>query len=1123
MNKILDIIINSEIMQKITRAIHAKNFPINITGVIESQKCHLFSAIKEKLNCQMIFISYSELQAKRNYDDLKVFRDDVYYYPSKDFVSYLADVKSSDVYKQRFDVLNSLMEQKKCSIVLSIEALFDRLSPPDYFKQSILKLNIGMNFLLDDLSRHLIFLGYERAEIVEAPGQFSVRGGIFDICTSNYAVRLEFFDNEIDSIRLFDTISQRSLSSVDKIEITPMRELIYSDEKFAAALDKIKAESNDVEKITLLEQNVFNTDMYANFFCDGDVCLLDYLAQNCLIFLDEPSKVLDNAKNFYDDCQTQIQKQIEIGYMLPSQKNIILSYEQVFEKLQDKSCVTFENFPQTSEFTAKNFIECKTKTPETFKIYSDFFLDSLKKYLAAKKIVIILAGAKFNNLARYLVNKNIPVEFLDNANEILPNRIYITSGALHANFEYENLVIISCGRREKSHGSKNKNLIQNFLDLKLNDLIVHEKHGIAVYKGIEKITVDGVTKDYLKLEYADGGVLFVNTAQMDLVQKYIGAENVRLNKLGGSDWQKNKLRVREEVQKIAADLINLYAKRKNTKGFKFSSDNVWQNEFESSFPYEETADQLSAINDIKKDMQSDIVMDRLICGDVGYGKTEVAMRAAFKAVQDSKQVAYLVPTTILAQQHFNTFLNRFADFPINIEMLSRFRTLTQQKKIIAQIKSGRLDIIIGTHKLLSNEISFKNLGLVIIDEEQRFGVAHKEKLKKLCENIDVLTLTATPIPRTLNMSLSGIRDMSLLTEPPLERQPVQTYVIEHNMPLIKEAIENELKRNGQVYYLFNQVKNIAAIAYQIKKLVPTATVRYAHGQLSETELEKIMEEFIRGQIDILVCTTIIETGMDIPNVNTIIIQNADKMGLAQLYQLRGRVGRSNKLAYAYLTYEKNKNLNENAIKRLQTIREFTEFGAGFKIAMKDLEIRGAGNLLGAQQHGNIETVGYDLYCKLLNEEIKKLNGAEIQNEIETNIDINISAYIPQNYISDEKQKLDMYKKISFVSNQQDYLQMQEELIDRYGDVPNAVQNLIDIALLKSLAQKLRITSISQKFDNLIMMIDKDAEFPIEKLLTLIKDEKQLFFTTNPAPYITYKNFDARKHIKKLWQILLKLI
>ena len=1115
----------SDYMKKICSRIETEKFPVNVIGLQKSQKVHFATFLKQKFDCQSIFITYSQSQAKKIYDDMKFFFRDVYYYPSKKFASYVADVKSVDVCSKRLDALEALSNNKKCAVVLSAESLFDRLSEPNFFRDSVINLSVGDIFSIEVLSERLIFLGYQRANIVESAGQFSVHGGILDLCSNKYAVRIEFFDNEIDSIRFFDLETQRSQVKTNFIQITPMCELIFSKEKLQQLSEKLAQEGKVVD--------IKNVDMYADFFCDVQTGLFDYFSEDALIFFDEPAKIIEGAKNFYEDFQLSVREQIKLGNMFENQSNIILNLDTVISKIRRCRAITFETFRQNCVLSVDDFFEIKAREPQSIKIYSEQFLLQLKEWLDAKKMVVVLLSHErfIRRFVNYLADKNIPVKVLRHDDEVCFDKIYIACGQIHSSFEYvdENFIVVAEHFKNNlvtsDRKKKNQDVIRNFLDLKINDRIVHDKHGVGIYKGIEKIVVDGCTKDYLRLEYADAGVLFVNTSQMDLVHKYIGSENVRINKLGGSEWQKNKLRVRNEVKKIAQHLINLYAKRKDAKGFTFSKDNIWQTEFENTFPYDETNDQLSAVNDIKKDMESDAVMDRLICGDVGYGKTEVAMRAAFKAVQDSKQVAYLVPTTILAQQHFNTFLKRFADFPVNIEMLSRFRSQTQQKKIIDKLASGQIDIVIGTHKLLSDNIKFKDLGLVIVDEEQRFGVTHKEKLKQLCANVDALTLSATPIPRTLNMSLSGIRDISLLTEPPHERQPVQTYVLEYNKQIIKKAIEDELARKGQVYYLYNQVKNIMNIASQIKKLVPDANVKFAHGQLSELELENIMEKFVEGQIDVLVCTTIIETGMDIQNVNTIIIHDADKMGLSQLYQLRGRVGRSNKLAYAYLTYKKDKILTQEAEQRLKTIKEFTEFGAGFKIAMKDLEIRGAGNLLGAEQHGNIDAVGYDLYCKLLNEEINKLKSGqdnnEAEQEFETSIELNLNGYIPQEYINDEIQKLDMYKKISFINGKEDYEQLQDELIDRYGDIPNSVQNLLDIALIKSFAQKLCMSSIVQKGKDLIINVDGQSSLSADKLFKIINTDKDLFFSTSPSPVITYKNFLPQK-IKNLKEILFEL-
>ena len=630
--------------------------------------------------------------------------------------------------------------------------------------------------------------------------------------------------------------------------------------------------------------------------------------------------------------------------------------------------------------------------------------------------------------------------------------------------------------------------IQNFSELKPGDYVVHENHGLGIYQGIEKIEVDKITKDYMKIAYAKGGNLYIPATQLDLIQKYASADakKPKLNRLGSQEWVKTKKRVRGAVKVIAKDLVELYAVRQNQEGYVYGPDTVWQQEFEEMFPFEETEDQMHAIEAVKKDMESKKIMDRLICGDVGYGKTEVAIRAAFKAVQEDKQVVYLVPTTILAQQHYNTFVQRMKEFPVRVDLMCRFRTPSQQKKTIQDLKKGLVDIVIGTHRVLSKDVEFKNLGLLIIDEEQRFGVQHKEKIKKMKENVDVLTLTATPIPRTLHMSLIGIRDMSVLEEAPEERMPIQTYVMEYNDEMVREAIERECARQGQVYYVYNRVEDIADVAGRIQKLVPDVNVAYAHGQMREHELEKIMYDFINGEIDVLVSTTIIETGLDISNVNTMIIHDADRLGLSQLYQLRGRVGRSNRMAYAFLLYRRDKLLKEVAEKRLAAIREFTDLGSGFKIAMRDLEIRGAGNLLGAEQHGHMEAVGYDLYCKMLNEAVKQLKGEMEEEDFTTTIDLNVDAFIPDSYIPNEYQKLDIYKRIAAIESDEEREDMEEELIDRFGDSPKKVGTLLEVAALKARAHKLYVTTIEQKGDMYTFTMYEHAKVQPERIPKLIE-------------------------------------
>jgi transcription-repair coupling factor (superfamily II helicase) len=741
----------------------------------------------------------------------------------------------------------------------------------------------------------------------------------------------------------------------------------------------------------------------------------------------------------------------------------------------------------------------------------------LRRWREGECRAVVLAGTKYQSqrLADEIVACGFTARFESEEDEGDPKAVLICRGSLKGGFEYTDIKLavstVSAAaekkrsRRARQAGAK----IETFSDLRAGDYVVHENHGIGIYEGIERIAADGVLRDYLKLVYADGGIIYIPTSQMDLIQKYIGgaASKPKLSKMGGTEWTKAKSKARKAVAILAKDLVDLYARRQSAKGVAYSQDTVWQKEFEESFEFQETEDQLLAIEDVKRDMESGKVMDRLICGDVGYGKTEVAIRAAFKTVQDGKQVAYLVPTTILAQQHWNTFIQRMASFPIKVEVLSRFRTKAQQKQTVERLASGRCDIVIGTHRLLSSDVAFKSLGLVIVDEEQRFGVSHKEKLKAFKGEVNVLTLTATPIPRTLHMSLSGIRDLSVLEEPPQERQPIQTYVMEHNPEFVRDAITREIARGGQVYYLHNRVDNIEEEANKVGELVPEASVAFAHGQMSERELESVMMRFISGELQVLVCTTIIETGLDISNVNTIIIQDADYMGLSQLYQLRGRVGRSNRLAYAYLLYRKDKGLAEVAENRLQTIREFTEFGSGFKIAMRDLEIRGAGNLLGAEQHGHMDSIGYDMYCKLLSQAVSELRGKPKEEEFETFVDAPVSAFIPADYIPNEEQKLAIYKKISLVRGESSCSDVKEEIEDRYGPLPKAAENLLFIALLKASAQEAGVLSVVQKGRSIVATFKGDRVRKDKLNKAVVSQKGRLLFTQAPNPYLTYKMLD----------------
>ncbi|MCL1788420.1 MAG: transcription-repair coupling factor, partial [Defluviitaleaceae bacterium] len=869
-------------------------------------------------------------------------------------------------------------------------------------------------------------------------------------------------------------------------------------------------------------------DAFLPFFYEEETNLLDYLPDNTVIFFDDPNPIALHMETVQTEYSESITHRLEAGRLLPQQVGVMMPWAQVLHHSQKFHRVLFSSLSgRLTEFENPQQIPINARSLAPLHHKPSELKQDITKYLKDGYLVAILAGSRRHGqqLAQNINDLDILARFTETleGTNLAPNLVTVARGTLSAGFEYPDIKLavitdkeLFTGekkKRRKHRKDKNVEKINHFADLKVGDYIVHDNHGIGIFRGIEQVTSDGHSRDYLKLEYKDGGHIYVQTSQMELIQKYIGGKTeARLSKLGGADWARAKAKARKAVEILAEDLIALYAKRQAAQAHTYGPDTVWQQEFEANFPYTETDDQLTAIEDVKRDMESKRVMDRLVCGDVGYGKTEIAIRAAFKAVQDGKQVAYLVPTTILAEQHYKTFAFRMKEYPITVERLSRFQSKKDQKKTLENMEKGAADIVIGTHRLLSKDVKFRDLGLVIVDEEQRFGVGHKEKLKAMRNNVDVLTLTATPIPRTLHFSLTGIRDMSILDEPPEQRQPIQTYVMEYNPEFVRDAINRELARGGQVYYLHNRVRNIAEEAMRVQQLVPQARVSFAHGQMSETELENIMQDFVEGDIDVLVCTTIIETGLDIPNANTMIIQNADHMGLSQLYQLRGRVGRSSRLAYAYLMYRRDKVLKEEAEKRLQTIREFTEFGAGFKIAMRDLEIRGAGNLLGAEQHGQMDLVGYDMYCKLLAAAVHEIKGEPVDAPREVNIEISVDAHIPARLIPDEQQKLEIYKKISLINSQQDYYDVQEEIEDRFGGLPAPVVNLLDVALMKAKARKLGVATIAQKGLNTVITFRQDASVDLDKLTALIvKNPARLLFTMGDAPYLTVRGFkeDAR--------------
>jgi len=1139
------------------------------SGAVAAQKWHLASGLLSEQRTPALIIAPSELKAKEIYENMYYFfRDACHFYPSRDLIFYAADVKSVDITRQRLKVLDMLhrvnheADAASPIIILSAEALLDRMTPSATFHRYRMSLAIGDICEPETLMRKLVQMGYERSSLAEGPGQFALRGGILDVypavgqynlpkadeqtaLSEGQALRVEFFGDDVDSIRVIDALSQRSVENAGAFEIYPVRELVFSKSRLRSAMEKVRTAATEqcaalqkkgmAKEATILQNTIDFTlenwseelgaeaDAFLPFFYEEETNLLDYLPDDTIIFFDDPNPIAIHMDTVQTEYNESISHRLEAGRLLPQQVEVMMPWAQVLHHTQRFHRVLFSSMSgKLTEFEDPTEIPIQARSCMPLRHKPSELKQDIAQYLKKGYLVAILAGSRRHGqqLTQAINDLDILARFtetLQDAN-LVPNLITVTRGTLSAGFEYPDIKLAVITDKElfatekkkkrKHRRDKNVEKINHFTDLRIGDYIVHDNHGIGIFRGIEQVTSDGHSRDYLKLEYSDGGHIYVQTSQMELIQKYIGGKTeAKLSKLGGADWARAKAKARKAVEILAEDLIALYAKRQAAQAHTFGQDTVWQQEFEANFPYTETDDQLTAIEDVKRDMESKRVMDRLICGDVGYGKTEIAIRAAFKAVQDDKQVAYLVPTTILAEQHYKTFSARMKEYPMTVERLSRFQSKKEQKKTLENLEKGATDIVIGTHRLLSKDVKFRDLGLVIVDEEQRFGVGHKEKLKEMRANVDVLTLTATPIPRTLHFSLTGIRDMSILDEPPEARQPVQTYVMEYNQEFVRDAINRELARGGQVYYLHNRVRNIAEEAMRVRQLVPQARVSFAHGQMSETELENIMHDFVEGDIDVLVCTTIIETGLDIPNANTMIIQNADHMGLSQLYQLRGRVGRSSRLAYAYLMYRRDKVLREEAEKRLQTIREFTEFGAGFKIAMRDLEIRGAGNLLGAEQHGQMDLVGYDMYCKLLAEAVSQIKGEPVETQREISIEISVDAHIPARLIADEQQKLEVYKKISLITNQQDYYDVQEEIEDRFGNLPPPVVNLLDVALMKATARKLGVTNIAQKGLNTVITFRADAQVDLDRLTEVImKNPTRLLFTMGDAPHITIRGF-----------------
>ncbi len=1073
--------------------------PVMISGCIDTQKIHLVHAAVNDYRFRLI-ITGDEAKAREMQEDSRFFDKSSIYYPAKDFIFYSADVHGNQLAGERLRCIQKIIaaqdNKTNITVITTIDGCVDMLMPLQRYRDNIIHFKNSDIIDTEKLISKLVGIGYTRVPMIDGQGQFAVRGGIIDIFsyTDETPVRIELWDDEIDSIRFFDVESQRSVEKIQKYDVFPATEWILSEDEIDAGFEKVKDEvekqlvtlGNDKKKKTQQEMDACNRlrHAYADFertrdyskfilsFTDEIEGFTDYFPKDETVFvLDEPDRIMERMELISYEYEESMKNRLEGGYVVASQTKLMRPIAEVYKNMQSSRLMLLSSLDYKPKMLKPaDYLRIDARSISSYNNSFEYLADDINKYKRTGYRVVLVCNSR-TRAARIVADlEELGTQSYfseDYDKEIMPGTVMVTYGNIHRGFEYpligfviitENDIFTSRTRKKQKKKYEGRS-IAGFNELNVGDYVVHEMHGLGVYKGIEKITVEGVEKDYIKIEYAGNSNLYVLATQLDRLQKYAASDTEKkpkLNKLGSVEWNKTKAKVHGAVEEIAKDLVELYSIRQNQKGYAFGPDTVWQKEFEEMFPYEETDDQLNAIADTKADMESTRIMDRLICGDVGYGKTEVAIRAAFKAVQEGKQVAYLVPTTILAQQHFNTFEQRMKNFPLKVAQLSSFRTNKEIKETLADLKKGFVDVVIGTHRLLSKDVEFKDLGLLIIDEEQRFGVAHKEKIKKLKNNIDVLTLSATPIPRTLHMSLVGIRDMSVLEEPPVDRVPIQTFVTEHNDEMIREAINRELARGGQVYYVYNRVRSIDEAAAHIQELVPQANVAFAHGQMEKRELEKIMVDFINGDIDVLISTTIIETGMDISNVNTMIIEDADKFGLSQLYQLRGRVGRSNRTAYAFLLYRRDRMLTEVAEKRLSAIREFSDFGSGFKIAMKDLEIRGAGNVLGKSQHGHMAAVGYDLYCKMLNEAVNDLKGIKNEYSFETNVDLSVDAYIPSTYIKSEYQKLDIYKRIAAIESEEELSDMKDELVDRYGSLSTPAVNLLNIALIKSMAHKIGI-------------------------------------------------------------------
>ena len=1100
--------------------------PVTVVGGMEAQKCHMIYGMEDLADVRLI-VTYNEIRARELLEDYRLYDKNVMYYPAKDLIFYSADVHGSAIVAERLKAIQALAGDKPVTIITTIDAGMDACVPYEKYENQRIRIEPGDLLDLEEMQHKLSAMGYANVSQVESEGEFSVRGGIIDIypLTEECPCRIDLWDDEVDTIRRIDVESQRSVEDLSEIEIYPAAEVFMTEDTAVRGLREIRLdmektvkelkEQGKNEEAARLRQNIesfeetfhayhgmVNLESYILYFEKQVVSFFDYFVhRKTLVFLDEPARLIERAETVEYEFRESMSTRLEKGYILPRQMDILYSLPEVMKRLQDNPLVLLTTLDTPiSDLTVKHKFFISVQAAPSYNNNFSMLAKDLQRFKKNGYRVLLLSGSETRGrrLCEDLQDFDLTASYEGNfEREIMPGEIMVARGNLRRGFEYPTLrfVVVTEGdifgaKKKKKRKVKQYNgaAIHSFNDLKIGDYVVHENHGLGIYQGIEKIEKDHVTKDYLKVAYAAGSNLYVPATSLEVLQKYAGsdAKVPKLNRLNSPEWKKTKTRVKGAVKEIAGELVELYAKRQAKKGHCFEKDTVWQKEFEEKFPYEETPDQLKAIAEIKADMEKPVPMDRLLCGDVGYGKTEIAIRAAFKAVMDSKQVALLVPTTVLAQQHYMTVRDRMEPFGIRVETISRFTSMKEQKRILNALEAGNVDVLIGTHRLLQSDVVFRDLGLLIIDEEQRFGVAQKEKIKKWKTGIDVLCLSATPIPRTLHLALVNGRDMSVIESPPEDRLPVETYVAEYDSGMIKEALERELRRGGRIYYVHNRITGLERIAGELRKLVPGISIRIAHGRMSEEMLEDAMIDFYEGNCDLLLSTTIIENGLDVPLANTIIIDGAENFGLSQLYQMRGRVGRSARLAYAYFVYRRNKQLSEIAEKRLQAIRDFTELGAGFKIAMRDLEIRGAGNLLGAQQHGHIAGIGFAAYCEMLESTIKRLkDGVEKgTSEPDPIVEINVDGYIPDSYISDPRYKLEIYRRFAELdySEKDDLL---DEITDRFGEPPEEIVNLWRVAAVRGLCRKMRISGISTRGNEVRITFNENAVLDTDVLLKMI--------------------------------------